>query len=143
MGWDILWVLATGVATAQLNFSTLKPVCQWVGLVGWLVVQYHQTATPHPPSRQRRRDSGESSYFGEYDETCDSGESGHSGCAISSHCHSSSSQPAGSCNDEKIRTLCFLHRAHCNALHWIQLHWTKQANQSNHWLFTKPYWSAQ
>ena len=82
MGWDILWVLATGVATAQLNFSTLKPVCQWVGLVGWmvwLVVQYHQTATPHPPSRQRRRDSGESSYFGESGESGYFGESGETG----------------------------------------------------------------
>ena len=149
MGWDILWVLAIAVATAQLNFSTLKPVCQWVGLVGWMVWLCNIIKLPlptHPVGNDEEILVNLWSYFGESGETGESGESGDSGdsgCAISSHCHSSSSQPAGSCNDEKIRTLCFLHRAHCNALHWIQLHWTKHANQSYHWLFTIPNWSAQ
>ena len=51
----------------------------WFGWLDGLVVQYHQTATPHPPSRQRRRDSGESSYFGESGESGYFGESGESG----------------------------------------------------------------
>ena len=51
----------------------------WFGWLDGLVVQYHQTATPHPPSRQRRRDSGESSYFGESGESGYFGESGETG----------------------------------------------------------------